>query len=191
MTHLQVIKDVSEEYDKICRALAMMLESFPRVEIYADTFAGSLLVQESVHDVFISTLYFWIKACKFYRRRVLWNFMRGAWNDYDLEFSRLGIAMTGALNRIEKVALAEHIKDSKAFMTQQRLKPVENAKNQEINDAKSTFATLAPSNENMDYYLRDHESSCHLRHANTCEWILKHPKFIVWSQTPLGESAQL
>lgn len=191
MTHLQIIKDVSEEYDKVCQALAMMLESFPRVEIYADVFAGSSLVQEAVHDLFISTLNFWIKACKFYRRRFLWNFMRGTWNDYDSEFSRLENAMTGALNRIEKVALAEHIKDSKAFMTEQRLKSVENARTQETDDNQSIFATLAPSNEDMNYYIRDHENFSQLRHANTCEWILKHPKFLAWSQTPLGKSAHL
>lgn len=169
----------------------MMLESFPRVQIYADVFAGSSLVQEAVHDLFISTLNFWIKACKFYRRRLLWNFMRGTWNDYNSEFSRLEIAMTGALNRIEKVALAEHIKDSKAFMTEQRLKSVENARTQETDDSQSIFSTLAPSNEGMNCYIRDHEDFCQLRHPNTCEWILKHPKFLAWSQTPLGQSAHL
>lgn len=171
MTHLQIIKDVSEEYDKVCQALAMMLESFPRVEIYADVFAGSSLVQEAVHDLFISTLNFWIKACKFYRRRFLWNFMRGTWNDYDSEFSRLENAMTGALNRIEKVALAEHIKDSKAFMTEQRLKSVENARTQETDDNQSIFATLGPSNEGMNYYIRDHENFSQLQSVASSKYV--------------------
>ena len=168
-----------------------MLESFPRVEIYADVFAVSSLVQEAVHDLFVSMLYFWTKACKFYRRRVLWNFVRGIWNDYDSEFSRFEIAMTGALSRIEKVALAEHIRDSKAFMSEQRLKAVEIPRCEETNDVNSIFATLAPFNEAMDYYICDHERLCRLRHAGTCEWLLKHPKFLEWSQTPVGKSTQL
>ncbi|MCJ1423804.1 Serine active site containing protein 1 [Sticta canariensis] len=99
--------------------------------------------------------------------------------------------MTGALNRIERLALAEHIKDSKAFMTEQRLKAAENPRTEETNDVNSIFTTLAPFNEALDYYICDHQRLCRLRHPGTCEWILKHPKFLGWSQTPVGKNSAL
>ena len=46
--------------------------------------------------------------------------MRSTWNDYDSEFSTLEASITRAVDYIEKGALAEHIKDSKAFMSEQR-----------------------------------------------------------------------
>lgn len=78
-------------------------------------------MQECIHDLFASMLRFWYKACKFYRRRKLWNFTRAAWNNYDIEFAGLEVSMTKALNRVEKGALAEHIGVSNAFMAEQRL----------------------------------------------------------------------
>ena len=164
----------------------------PRVDIYADAFSQSYLVQQGVHDFFVSVLHFWVKACKFYRRRAIWNFMRSTWNDYNLEFSRLEISTTSAIDRIEKGALAEHIKDSKVFMSDQRQRnDMQNIGLEEQSDLHRIFAPLLPPNEDMNFYVRDHETARQKRHPNTCEWILRHPKFLNWSKIPANKGSKL
>ena len=186
------MQDVSEEYDKICHALAVLFDSLPRVNIYADAFSQSDLVQHGVNDLFVSVLHFWVKACKFYRRRAIWNFMRSTWNDYNSEFSKLEASMTSAVDRIEKGALAEHIKDSKTFMSEQRQRnDIEDIKSGEQSNLNRVFAPILPPNENMDYYVRDHETARQKRHPRTCEWVLHHPKFQRWSQMPAENGRQL
>ena len=191
-SRFQIIQDVSEEYDKVCRALAIILDSLPRVDIYADAFSQSNPVQQGVHDLFASVLHFWVKACKFYRRRAIWNFMRGTWNDYNSEFSLLETSITGAVDRIEKGGLAEHIKDSRTFMSEQRQRnDIEDIKSREQSNLNRILAPLLPPNEDMNYYTRDHETTCQHRHPSTCEWILHHPKFASWLQIPKGKGGQL
>ena len=96
-----------------------MVESPPRIEIYAETFPGSTLLHDSIHDIFVSSLHFWMKACKFYRRHRLFNLLRATRNDYDLEFSRLENAMKNAVDRVERAGIVEHIKEAKAFRVEQ------------------------------------------------------------------------
>ena len=188
----QIVQDVSEEYDKVCHALTVLLESLPRVDIYADTFSQSYIVQQGVNDLFVNVLHFWVKACKFYRRRAIWNFMRSTWNDYNSEFQKLEASMTRAADRIEKGALAEHIKDSKTFMSEQRQRnDVQDSKSEDQSKLNRVFAPLLPPNENMYYYIRDHETARKTRHPSTCEWILRHPKFQKWSRIPAEKGGQL
>ena len=118
--------------------------------------------------------------------------MRSTWNDYSSEFQRLEASITRAVDRIEKGALAEHIKDSKTFMSEQRQRnDVQDSKSGDQSNLNRVFAPLLPPNENMYYYIRDHETARKMRHPSTCEWILRHPKFQKWSQIPAAKGGQL
>ena len=118
--------------------------------------------------------------------------MRSTWNDYNSEFQRLEASITRAADRIEKGALAEHIKDSKTFMSEQRQRnDVQDSKPKDQSNLNRVFAPLLPPNENMYYYIRDHETARRSRHPSTCEWILRHPKFQKWSQIPAAKGGQL
>jgi len=108
-TSPRLIAWTADECEKICAALAALVGTPPRVEIYLESFSTSKIVQESVHELFLAILNFWTKACKFYRWRRLWNFLRSTWNDYELEFARLEKAMMVTLEQVDKGALAEHI----------------------------------------------------------------------------------
>ena len=118
--------------------------------------------------------------------------MRSTWNDYNSEFQKLEASMTRAVDRIEKGALAEHIKDSKTFMSEHRQRnDDQNSKSEDQSKLNRVFAPLLPPNENMFYYIRDHETARKSRHSNTCEWILRHPKFQKWSRIPAEKGGQL
>lgn len=118
--------------------------------------------------------------------------MRSTWNDYNSEFSRLEDSITRAVNRIEKGALAEHIKDSKKFMSEQRQRNVvEDIKSEEKSNLDSLFAPMLPPNEDMNYYIRDHETARRNLHPGTCKWILNHPKFKTWAKFPEENGGQL
>ena len=118
--------------------------------------------------------------------------MRSTWNDYTSEFARLEASMTRAIDRIEKGALAEHIKDSKTFMSEQRQRnDGQSNKPEEQLNLNRFFAPLLPQNEDMNYYIRDHEIARKNRHPSTCEWILHHPIFQKWSQIPAEKGRQL
>ena len=118
--------------------------------------------------------------------------MRSTWNDYNSEFQRLEASITTAVDRIEKGALAEHIKNSKTFMSEQRQRNnFQDSKSEDQSELNRVFAPLLPQNENMYYYIRDHETARKMRHPSTCEWILLHPKFQKWSQIPAAKGGQL
>ncbi len=118
--------------------------------------------------------------------------MRNTWNDFNSEFSKLEASTTSAVDRIEKVALAEHIKDSKIFMSDQRQRnEVQDSKSDEESDLSHVFSPLLPSNEDMNFYVRDHETARGNRHPRTCEWILRHPKFLEWSKIPAARGGRL
>ena len=118
--------------------------------------------------------------------------MRSAWNDYKSEFLRLEASITKAVDRIEKGALAEHIKDSTTFISKQRQRNiVQDSKSETQSNLNRVFAPLLPPNEDMDYYIRDNEIARQKRHPSTCKWILNHPNFQRWSQFPADSGSQL
>ena len=111
LTHLrsmQIVQNAAEEYNKLCMALIRMTECLPRIELYTDTFLDSSLVQDCVTAFYSSILRFWTRACKFYRRRRLWNSVRAVWKDYDAEFSVLEIDMVRCRNRVEGLLFRIH-----------------------------------------------------------------------------------
>ncbi|KAL8969768.1 MAG: hypothetical protein Q9197_004170 [Variospora fuerteventurae] len=77
-------------------------------------------------------------------------------------------------------------------MSEQRQRnDIEDIKSREQSNLNRIFAPLLPRNEDMNYYTRDHETTCQHRHPSTCECILHHPKFACWSQIPEGKGGQL
>lgn len=81
-----------------------MVDCLPRIELYTETFLDSELVRACVSAYYISTLRFWTRACKFYRRQKLLNFIRVIWNDFGAEFSELEISMIENRDRVESMA---------------------------------------------------------------------------------------
>lgn len=98
---MQVVQKAAEEYNKLCKTLYRMIECLPRVEMYTRTFLDSAVVQDSVNAFYTSVLRFWTRACKFHRRRRLWNFVRVVWNDFDAEFGELEIDMVRCQDRVQ------------------------------------------------------------------------------------------
>lgn len=117
---MQIVQHAVEEYERLCQALTRMIECLPRVELYSKTFMDSSLVCGCVNAFYVSLLRFWSRACKFYRRGRLWNFIRNSWKDYDTEFRTLEVEMVTNGDRIEKAALAEHIGESKVARIHQQ-----------------------------------------------------------------------
>ena len=118
--------------------------------------------------------------------------MRSTWNDYNSEFQKLEASITRAADRIEKGGLAEHIKDSKTFMSKQRQRnDAQDRKPEDHLNLDRVFAPILPPNEHMNYYTHDHQIAREARHPSTCEWILRHPKFQKWSQIPAAKGGQL
>ena len=95
------MQDAAEEYEKLCQALSRMVDCLPRIELYTETFMDSDLVRACVSAFYTSTLRFWTRACKFYRRHRLLNFIRVIWNDFDAEFSDLEVQMIENRDRVE------------------------------------------------------------------------------------------
>ena len=98
---MQIVQNAAEEYNKLCKVLTRMTECLPRVELYTDTFLDSNMVQQGVSAFYNAVLRFWTRACKFYRRHRLWNFIRVVWNDYEAEFKQLELDMVRSLERVE------------------------------------------------------------------------------------------
>lgn len=188
---LTIVQNAAEEYTKLCKTLYRMIECLPRVELYTETFLDSSLVQDSVEAFYSSVLRFWTRACKFYRRRRLWNFVRGVWNDYDVEFRELESDMVRCRNRIEASALAEHIGDSKVARAQQQIVNTSLLEAQGSIRQREIIAWLAPTGCAVDYYLEDLANAKAARHANTCQWLLARNTFIQFSETITRSGALL
>ena len=100
------MQDAAEEYDKLGHALSRMVDCLPQIELYTEIFLDSEIVRACVSAFYISTLRFWTRACKFYRRHRLLNFIRVVWNDFDAEFSELEIKMIENRDHVESMASA-------------------------------------------------------------------------------------
>ena len=97
----KLVKGVVEEYSKLCTALSKMTDYLPRIELYTEAFLTSSLVRGCVNQFYSSMLRFWTRACKFYSRHRLWNFVRVIWNDFDDEFRELQNDMTRSKDQVE------------------------------------------------------------------------------------------
>ena len=114
-----MLRNATEEYDKMCKALTRVVQYLPSIEIYTELFSDSVLIQDCVSDFYCSLLRFWTKACKSYRRRHLWRFQR-AWAGYDARFGELEDDMIRYRERLEKLATAQHtLESTKAIREQQ------------------------------------------------------------------------
>lgn len=149
-----------------------MIDCLPRVEIYTETFLESGLVQDCVNAFYISVIRFWARACKFYRRHRLWNFLRATWNDFDTEFSDLELDLLRNRDKVESAALAEHIGESKVARVNQQLVNSELLEAQSSTRRKEITAWLAPIAYDVEYFANDLASARALRHPKTCVWIL-------------------
>lgn len=156
---MQIIQHAVEEYERLCKALTRMIECLPRVELYSQTFMDSSLVCDCVNAFYVSVLRFWSRACKFYRRGRLWNFIRTGWKDYDTEFHMLEVEMVTNGDRIEKSALAEHIGQSKVARIHQQARCLTLLDAQSSARRKKITAWLSPSAYDVKYYQKDFEAA--------------------------------
>ena len=181
---MQLVQDNLDEYEKICTALATTIDSLPRLEIYTGSFTNSQLLKDCVIDLFVAILQFWNRACKFYRRKRLWTLARSSWTDYDIEFSRLELAMNRNLQRVEKGAAAEHIAASNVFMVEQRSNMLALRQAHDLVLRKNLVASLAPQNGDITDFAHEHEAVRGRRHEKTCRWVLEHSLFVSWLAVP-------
>ena len=116
---LTIVHQSSEEYDKICRSILAVSESFPIVDMITETFNHSELVCGPVADFYACVLRFWSKALRFYKRRRIFNIFR-AWHDFDSEFGDLDRDMKRFGKIVEKAAATVHMHESRTARLEQK-----------------------------------------------------------------------
>ena len=116
---LTIVHQSGEEYQKICQSIIAVGDSFPAVELVAETFKHSQLVCDHIVAFYDSVLKFWRKALKFYKRRRVFNIFR-AWHDYESEFGDLDRDMKRHGRSIETSAAAVHMNESRTARLEQR-----------------------------------------------------------------------
>src|SRR5436190_10581790 len=177
----QLVHDAAEEYERLCTALIRMVEYLPRIELYTDIFLDSDLIRECVHGFYVSFLRFWARACKFYRRRRLWNIVRVCWNDFEFEFKEVEIEMNWNRERVEAAAIAKHFEESKLARVQQNLVNLDLIKLGKRTQRKEVNIWLAPVAYGVDYYVRDLDIARELHLPDSCQWVMKKDEFKKWS----------
>lgn len=187
---LTMLRNATEEYDKICRVLTRVIQFLPAIEIYAEAFSDSGLIQGCVGDFYCSLLRFWTKACKSYHRRHLWRFQK-AWSGYDAKFGELEDDMTRYQERLEKLATAQHIYESRKAITEQHSVNDTILKAQQLDHQRDIITWLAPATYEIDYYNDDLVSARAARHIDTCRWVLLKDVFIHFNQRFLREGSFL
>ena len=116
---LTIVHQSSEEYEKICKSILAVSDSFPIIDLVTETFNSSELVYGHVADFYKSVLTFWSKALRFYKRRRIFNILR-AWHDFDSEFGDLDRDMKRYRKLIEKAAEAVHMNESRTARLEQK-----------------------------------------------------------------------
>ena len=187
---LTMLRNATEEYDKICKALTRVIQCLPAIEIYAETFSNSGLVQGCISDFYCSLLRFWIKACKSYHRRHLWRFQK-AWSGYDEKYGELEEDMARYQERLEKLATVQHFHDSRKAMIEQQSVNSTLLKAQDLEHQRDLVAWLAPTTYEVDYFIDDLVNARAVRHVDTCRWVLVKDVFIHFSQRFLQEGSLL
>jgi hypothetical protein len=187
---LTMLRHTTEEYDKICRALTRVIEYLPAIEIFTESFSESSLIQGCVGDFYCSLLRFWTKACKAYHRRRLWIFQK-AWSSYDTKFGELEDDMIKYQERLEKLATAKHIHESRNAISEQQRMNAAVLKAQDLEHQRDIITWLAPATYDVDYYVDDLVNASAARHVNTCRWLLTKDAFLQFSQRVLQEGSLL
>ena len=181
---LTIVHQSTEEYERICQSLLTVGESLQVVELLANTFRHSPLVSECVVNYYCSILHFWRKAIKHYRRRKFFQFIRGAWHNYDSEFGDFEAKMMRLREETQKAAVVVHMSEaSKARQQQDKFNTEFNDKSrttEELTRHREIVRWLTPPTRDAKYYVDDFESACRDRHLGTCEWILRKPEFQQW-----------
>ena len=115
---LTIVHKSLEEYEKICKSILAVSESFPIIELWAGTFKHSDIVCGQVVAFYTSVLGFWSKALQFYKRRRIFNILR-VWHDFDSEFGDLDRNMKRYGSMIEKAAAAVHMSEARKARVEQ------------------------------------------------------------------------
>ena len=115
---LTIVHQSAEAYEKICRSILAVSDSFPTIDLVATTFDHSELVCSHVVAFYTSVLLFWSKALNFYKRRRLFKILR-AWHDFDSEFGDLDRDMKRHGKGIEQAAAAAHMNESRTARLEQ------------------------------------------------------------------------
>lgn len=187
---LTMLQNATEEYGKICKALTRIIECLPAVEIYAEAFEDSALIQGCVGDFYCSLLRFWTKACKSYHRRRLWIFQK-AWSGYDVKFGELEDDMARYQERLEKLAASQNIHESRKARTEQQSVNAAILKAQDVEHQRDIIAWLAPATYEVGYYVDDLTSARTARHIDTCRWVLGKEVYIQFTQIVVQKGSLL
>ena len=131
---LTMVHQSSEEYEKICKSILAVSDSFSIVDLMTETFNDSELVRAQVVAFYTAVLRFWGKAVKFYKRRRIFNILR-VWHDFESEFGDLDRDMKRFASLIEKAAAAVHMNEARTARTEQ------SAFNRHLVEAKNSAET--------------------------------------------------
>lgn len=187
---LTILQNATEEYDKICKALTRVIHCLPSIEIYAELFQDSALIQDCVSEFYCSLLRFWTKACKSYHRRHLWKFQR-AWTGYDARFGELEDDIIRYQERLEKFATAQHTLESAKATKEQQSVNLTLLKALDLEHQRDIIAWLAPTTYEVDYYVDDLISARAARHVDTCQWVLNKDIFVQFNERVPREGSLL
>ena len=116
---LTIVHQSSEEYEKICKSILAVSDSFSIIDLVTETFNSSELVCGQVVKFYASVLTFWSRALRFYKRRRIFNILR-AWHDFESEFGDLDRDMKRYRKLIEKAADAVHMNESRTARLEQK-----------------------------------------------------------------------
>ncbi len=181
---LTIVHQSAEVYEKICQSLIIVGESLPVVELIAETFVHSDLVNKYVVEYYCSILHFWRKALTYYRRHKIVIFLRGVWHDYKSEFGDFEDRMNRLREEVKTAALAVDMSEAMKARQQQEKNYLDSVEiSRVINEAnrhRKIVEWLAPPAREASYYVEDFRSSLKDRHPGTCEWILKKSEFQQW-----------
>ena len=125
-----------------------------------------------------------MKACIVYRRPRLRNLFKAVWVGYDNEFQRLESSIDGTRKQVEKIAVAQHVQESRLARDEQQ------TVNQVLLQAGQSYRQkelttwLSPITYDANYFIRDQEAARASYHPNTCRWVLDKKEFQEWSNNP-------
>lgn len=174
-----LVRDYAEEHQKLLRALQLMAEFLPRIEVYAELLPNSASFKKSIERLYTSIIRFWERAIKFYKQRRLWKIAR-FWNDFDVEFGALENEIHQCQRRIEDDAHLENTRQALVFRLEQTRITQATLASIDSQERRDIVRWLAPSGYEADYFEDDMEVARKSRHQGTCEWVLSMSHFKQW-----------